>query len=184
MQPLFTIHAGEFLVADHIERTFRKTHVWIPAKDTGVDLLVTDLRAKRCVSLQVKYSRDYLVTHLPSDYQSELRACGWWTFDSGKLERSPADYWVLLLVGFDNRTRDFVVLRPLELACRLRAIRSTEVRLQSYLWITKDRKCWETRGLPKSAQSEVVAGTYRDEQRDFTDCLNNWDPIAELNRDA
>ncbi len=42
MKTLFTIHAGEFLVGDHISRRFGlKYDVWVPAKDTGIDLLVT-----------------------------------------------------------------------------------------------------------------------------------------------
>src|SRR5690554_1866372 len=45
MQPLFTIHAGEYLVGSHIEQHLRdpngdKVNVWVPSKDTGIDLLV------------------------------------------------------------------------------------------------------------------------------------------------
>lgn len=67
MQPLFTVHAGEFLVGEFIERNFRNTYLWVPSKDTGIDLLVTDKKCQQPVSLQVKYSRDYLATHLTSD---------------------------------------------------------------------------------------------------------------------
>ena len=41
MRPLFTVHAGEFLVGQHIEG-FKGKNVWVPTKDTGVDLLVTN----------------------------------------------------------------------------------------------------------------------------------------------
>lgn len=180
MQPLFTIHAGEFLVASHIERTFKNARVWVPSKDTGVDLLVTDRSARRSVSLQVKYSRDYLVTHLPSAFQSSLRACGWWVFNPTKLAASTADYWVLLVVGFDNRTNDAVIIRPRELLSRLKAIRSPEARFQSYFWITKTRRCWETRGLARSDQLEVANDTYRTKSRDFTRFLNDWSCIKNL----
>jgi hypothetical protein len=40
MRPIFTIHAGEFLVGQDLEAMGKK--VWIPSKDDGVDLLVTD----------------------------------------------------------------------------------------------------------------------------------------------
>jgi len=50
VKPLFTIHAGEFVVGDYVERTFRRVNVWVPAKDTGVDLLVSDRRDKKRVS--------------------------------------------------------------------------------------------------------------------------------------
>ena len=42
MRPIFTVHAGEFLVGEHIEKKFPELNVWIPSKDTGVDLLVTN----------------------------------------------------------------------------------------------------------------------------------------------
>ena len=59
MKPIFTIHAGKFLVDHEIERKFRRVNVWIPAKDTGVDLLVSSNDNTTTVSLQVKFSRDY-----------------------------------------------------------------------------------------------------------------------------
>lgn len=54
MKPLFTIHVGEFVAGDYIERTFRRVNVWVPTKDTGVDLLVSDRKNKKALSLQVK----------------------------------------------------------------------------------------------------------------------------------
>jgi hypothetical protein len=41
MRPLFTIHAGEFLVGSDIEGKFRHVNVWLPTKDTGIDLLIS-----------------------------------------------------------------------------------------------------------------------------------------------
>lgn len=157
MRPLFTVHAGEFLVADHVEREFKKARVWVPTKDTGVDPLVTDLDATRSVSLQVKFSRDYLVTHLPPEFQGKLRACGWWTFDPKKLADSPAKYWVLLLVGFNNKTRDFIVLPPAELARRLKALGGKGGRIQSYVPV-----CGRTFDLGLNARrSYAAAGAQR-----------------------
>ena len=54
MRPLFTIHAGEFVVGDYVERTFRRVNLWVPSRDTGTDLLVTDSKNKKAVSLQVQ----------------------------------------------------------------------------------------------------------------------------------
>lgn len=107
MRPLFTIHAGEFLVGEYIEHNFRNTNLWLPSKDSGVDLLVTNKKNQASVSLQVKYSRDFLVTNLSAEFQKSIRAFGWWTFDPEKLRTSPADYWVLLIVGFSHRTNDY-----------------------------------------------------------------------------
>src|SRR5205807_9167176 len=42
MRPLFTVHASELLVGQHIEQSFKGKNVWIPTKDSGVDLLITN----------------------------------------------------------------------------------------------------------------------------------------------
>src|SRR5436305_1888957 len=46
MKPLFTIHAGEFLVASYIEQRFKDYLVWLPSRDLGVDLLLPTKPAK------------------------------------------------------------------------------------------------------------------------------------------
>ncbi|ENY3129647.1 hypothetical protein ACFXAP_003729 [Vibrio cholerae] len=53
MKPIFTIHAGEFLVGSHLEQKFgKKINVWIPSKDTGVDFLLTDSSNQKTTSIQ------------------------------------------------------------------------------------------------------------------------------------
>lgn len=59
MRPIFTVHAGEFLVAEHIEKQFKSLNVWVPTKDTGVDLLLTNPEKRKAISIQVKMSQDY-----------------------------------------------------------------------------------------------------------------------------
>lgn len=142
MKPLFSIHAGEFLTVDYIERKFRKVNVWIPTKDTGVDILVSDKKNRKAVSLQVKFSRDFLRTHMPPVFQEPLRACGWWTLNRHKLANSAADYWVFVLVGFAGRSTDFVIIKPADLSRRLRAIRIGKPNaVQTYLWVTQEKRC-------------------------------------------
>jgi len=58
MQQMFTIHAGEYLIGSYIEENFKNYNVWVPSKDTGIDLLVTNSKNNKAVSLQVKYSKD------------------------------------------------------------------------------------------------------------------------------
>ena len=184
MKPLLTIHAGEFVAGDYIERTFRRVNVWVPTKDTGVDLLVSDRKNKRVLSLQVKFSRDFLATHMAAVFQKPLRACGWWALNRQKIATSPADYWVFVLVGFARRSTDFVIITPTELLRRLDAIHQGNPRIfQSYLWVTeKHNCCWEARGLGRADQLLIAQGQYKNETRDFKDHLNNWEPIKELNR--
>jgi len=77
MRPIFTIHAGEFLVAEHIEKKFRDLNVWIPTKDTGIDLLVTNKKDQsKSVSIQVKFSRDYKPVEATDDFSRSLIAGG------------------------------------------------------------------------------------------------------------
>jgi hypothetical protein len=180
VKPLFTVHAGEFLVDCEIERKFRRVNVW---KDTGIDLLVSSYDNTKTVSLQVKFSRDYLVTHMKdAAFHKELRACGWWTPTRQQIEKSRAQYWVFVLVGFANRTTDFIIIKPDDLLKRLDAIHEKAAKkFQSYLWVTQQGKCYETRGLNRSDQLLIAEKTFTNDARDFTAFLNNWEPIKALN---
>jgi hypothetical protein len=68
MRPLFTVHAGEFLVGEFIEECFPTLNVWIPSRDTGIDLLITNKQNSSTVSLQVKLSRDYKGPEAANDF--------------------------------------------------------------------------------------------------------------------
>jgi hypothetical protein len=182
MKPLFTVHAGEFLVGCEIERRFPHLNLWIPAKDTGVDLLVSDDEIKKTVSLQVKFSRDDLTTHMKDEvFHTELRASGWWTPTRQQIEKSSAQFWVFVLAGFVNRTTDFIIIAPGELLKRLDQIHQKGAdKLQCYFCVTKKDRCWETRGLKRSDVLSVAGATFNDVTRDFTPYLNNWKPVEAL----
>jgi hypothetical protein len=183
MKPLFTIHGGEYLVGSYVEEHFRRVNVWVPSKDTGVDLLISDRHNRRSLSLQVKFSKDFLVTHMGPEFQKDLRASGFWTIDRDRLQNSLADFWVFVLLGFARRTTDFVILPPKELLRRLRSIhRSQKKTIRSFLTITERKRCWETRGLRHEDLLRIANGNYRKSSRDFYKWLNNWDPIARLNK--
>ena len=180
MRALFTIHAGEFVVGDHIERKFRRVNLWVPSRDTGTDLLVTDSKNEIAVSLQVKFSRDFLA-NIPLIFQKPLRACGWWSLKREKIAKSKADYWVFVLVGFERRSTDFAIIKPSELLNRLNAIHKNGKTIQSYLWVTEKNRCWESRGLKRPEQLAIAQGRYSNSVRDFTAYLNNWGPLRALN---
>ncbi len=188
MKPLFTIHGGEYLVACEIEHRFKAVNVWVPSRDTGVDLLLTDQQNRRTVSLQVKFSKDYLGTTMQDAVLLRgLRACGWWTIDRDKLQASRADYWVFVLLGFERRTTDFLIVPPGDFWQRLSDIHPQDAgRIQSYLWVAQKKKCWETRGLLREDQRGIALGEFhptgRDAQRDLSEWLNNWEPVAELSK--
>jgi hypothetical protein len=114
-------------------------------------------------------------------FQKPLRACGWWKLDRRKIAVSPADYWVFALVGFEHRSADFVIITPSELLRRLDAIHHGNPKVfQSYLWVTKQRECWEARGLTHPDQLLIVQGQLKNDERNPSAYLNNWGPIEEL----
>ena len=84
MKSLFTIHAGEFVTGEHIERKFRKVNVWLPSRDTGTDLLVTDAKNKTSVSLQVKFSRDFFNNSLVFRLSKAIESMRLVVFKSGE----------------------------------------------------------------------------------------------------
>jgi hypothetical protein len=181
MKPLFTVHAGEYLVGSHIEASYPKWNVWIPSKDTGIDLLVTNARSTKSVSLQVKFSKDFNPTHRPIFLQSKLMACGWWTHQEKKIKESRADFWVFVLPSFTEHKTSFIIIPPNELLRRLHTIHGrSSKRIHSYLWITKTGRCWEARDLNKQAEELIAFNRYTDRERDCTSFLNGWNRIERL----
>ena len=174
MKSLFTVHAGEVLVGSQIEQRFKSAELWLPAKDTGVDLLVTNGKRGLAVSLQVKFSHDFLVAHMESIYQEGLLACGWWKHSRKKILASKADLWVFALQAFDPKKTQYVLIPPKELHHRLSAIHGRADRVHSYLWVTKQGKCWETRNLPKRDAILIANHAYANRERDFSPFLNAW----------
>lgn len=139
MKTIFTIHAGEYLVGSHIESHFKDWRVWIPSKDTGIDLLVSNADNSKTASIQVKFSKDFLVTHGKPAHQSKLVSCGWWTLNRQKLKDSTANFWVFVMHSFNQKNMQYVIIQPQELYRRLNLIHSKTKGIQSYLWVTSYR---------------------------------------------
>ncbi|MDD2468071.1 MAG: hypothetical protein PHI97_29180 [Desulfobulbus sp.] len=179
MKPIFTIHAGEYLVGDFLEKQFSNCEIWVPSKDTGTDLLITNsLDRKKNAGIQVKFSKDFL-PEMEATFHSSLSACGWWTLNPQKIQTSNAELWILAPYSFIERRIQFIIIEPEELSERLDLIHGKPKTMNVYLWVTKDGKCFETRGLSKTIQKEIVNGKYSsvDKNRDFTNHLNAWNAI-------
>jgi hypothetical protein len=115
-------------------------------------------------------------------FHKELRACGWWTPTRKQIEKSQAQYWVFVLVGFAHRSTDFIIIKPTDLLKRLDAIHGKSAKkFQSYLWVTRGGKCFETRGLSRIDQLRIAEKNFGDRNRNFSAYLNNWTPIKALN---
>lgn len=178
MKTLFTVHAGEYLVGSYIEKHFRDLSLWLPSKDTGIDLLLTSRTRTRAVSLQVKYSKDFNVSHEPI-VVSKVLAAGWWSLDRKKILSSHADFWVFVLTSFLEYKTSYVIVPRNELVERFTRIFGTARRVDSYLWVTKSGACWETRGLKKSEKEMLVFGRAPNESRNFSRYLNQWDQLRK-----
>jgi len=175
MKPLFTIHAGEYLVGSYIEKNFKKYNVWVPSKDTGIDLLVTNSKNDKTISLQVKYSKDYTTTHMKSGHHNGFRSWGWWTLNRAKIKTSKADLWVFVMQSFAHKSIECVVIPPKELLSILEKIHSPRKKLyQTYMWVRNDETCWETRGLNKTEKCILADNDCENRDRDLTKYLNNW----------
>ena len=182
MKPIFTIHAGEYLVGSYLEKNYRNLNVWVPTKDTGIDLLVTDKRNRSSISLQVKFSKDFLVTHVSDIFQAGLKACGWWTLNREKIKNSKADYWVFVLQAFNQTTQHFIVIQPSLLLKKLTSLHGSAKTIHTYMWVTSKEKCWETRGLNKRDKVLIANDAYKDPKRDLSAYLDNWNEVKKLNR--
>lgn len=111
-----------------------------------------------------------------------LLACSWWTLNAKKIAESNAEFWIMAPYDFSNRKVHCVIIRPTDLLKRLRLIHGTETnRYNVYLWVTKDYRCFETRGIGKELEEKIAAGQYGKvpQDRDFTEYLGNWGPIRE-----
>jgi len=128
-------------------------------------------------SVQVKYSKDYAVTHIGAAFGHRIRALGWWTLNREKIKKSKADLWVFVMQSFEQKTIECIVVRPRELLRRLDRISGRKERIQSYFWVTDKKKCWETRGLGKAEKILIANNTYSNEIRDFSGELNDWKPL-------
>ena len=187
MRSLFTVHGGEFLVGQHIEAAFKEKSVWIPTKDVGIDLLVANTGYTRVMTLQVKFSRDFLpAMKLKPSVLKELRSCTWFTVTREKLKKSPARLWVFVLLGFEAMTYDYIVIEPTILLDRLDQISQYKHEernsrpCQIYIWVTQHERAWLTRGLKKAEQESIAKETFESPSRDLTHYLNNWAVIEEL----
>jgi hypothetical protein len=178
MKPFYTVDAGEFLVGSMIEKELPGSSLWFPAKDEGDDLLLLNRGNKTFCTVQIKVSRDYLATHMDDFFHPHLECCGWFTPKRSKIADSISDFWILGLHSYGHHRLSVVVIEPAELLRRYDLIHGQMERLQSYFWLTKSGKVYETRGLSKEDQRKVAEDKYDGSfERDVTQFLNNWSPL-------
>ncbi len=182
MRPLFTVHAGEYLVGEFIEKNFPKLNVWIPSKDTGIDLLVTNRTNSKTVSLQVKLSRDYRSYHGSDEFESTLTVGGWFSLNHLKIEKSTADYWVFILVSHDKKMKPrHIVISPKDLLKKLIDVHKKSSRYNFYLWLRdQDRLALDGRSLSRYDKKLLLEGSFNLGSRDYSRYIENWLPLKTL----
>ncbi len=176
MKPIFTIHEGEFLVGDYIHRNLgHKYNVWVPTKDSGVDLLVTRKGGKgKSVGLQVKFSRSF---EIPEELTRHVLATSWYTIDPKKIRQSRADLWVFVFMTLRHE-RYFVLLPTAEL--RKRIPRGSGAKWNLYLWAYADGSCYQVRDLSLEGRLNAVHRGVQDRHRDFSEWFGNWPLLEKL----
>jgi len=181
MKPLFTIHAGEYLAGSFIENKFKNCRVWIPAKDDGIDLLVTNATDfSKGVPLQVKFSKDYKSASALSKWD-ELVMHTWFRLNTGKIKSSKARYWVFVLQPFvAGEKTQYLIIPPAELLRRIAAYHGKKSTYNLFFLVNKKGGCWDTRGLRKSELKKLAANSLTIPERDFSKFLNNWSAIGKL----
>ena len=178
MRPLFTIHAGEYVFGQEVLNKKLGLDLWIPAKDRGIDFLITNEDRSHSVAVQVKMSKDYRPIQSSTDFDKVSLARGWFTFSHHKLETSPADVWSLILVSSERQSKPvFINLSPDRLLKKLKAIHGHRINYNLYpclLELPKGRICLEGRGLKKDDRRLLASNKLTLGSRDLTEFYENW----------
>lgn len=181
MKPIFTVHAGEFVFGEIVEKRFPDLRLWMPTKDTGVDYLVTDALCENSISVQVKMSRDYRPSFLESEFERELLAAGWFVFSHSSLENSAAKIWSLILVSHERKRKPiFVNISPRALLKCLVQTHGVKKTYHLYPWVLKNGVCMEGRGMKKADKKDFLSGSFELRSRDMTTSLENWDFLVKI----
>ena len=109
-------------------------HLWIPSRGTGIDLLVTDSKNRKTVSLQVKFLKDFLPTETEETFQKGLKSCGWLTLKRDKIKQSLAEFWVFVMFNFEQKRTAFVLIPAKVLLKKITKLHRNDKIIQSYLW--------------------------------------------------
>lgn len=184
MRALFTVHAGEFLVGEYLERHFKHLNVWIPSKDTGVDLLVTNKKNVDPISIQVKLSRDYSTAENKDDISNIQLAAGWLILDHKKIQNSLADYWVFILVSHLRGVQpQYIIITPDELLEKLVETHGARAKYHFYPWVLTNGRALDGRGLSQHDKRLLLQNGSISESRDLSPYFANWEMFKESSAD-
>jgi hypothetical protein len=172
---VYQTHFAEDIVKNEIQKKFKtKYNVWIPSKDTGIDILLTDQENKKTVSLQVKWSKNYT-----EDSLNKNSYWGWFQFKKKKIENSKADFWVLVIPSNYEKKFQFVIIKPQELMNMYEVNGLSQDIINSYIDICDD-KVYESRGLTKEERlHQTLQPNEKVSTRELSQYLNSWEKVIE-----
>ena len=179
MKPLFTIHGGEYLFGNELEARFPELRIWIPSKDDGIDFLLTNREHQKPLTIQIKYSRDFNWSHGNIILKPHTKSAAWYSLNREKIENSKADYWVLVNYDGFKRSADYIFIKPTELLAKFDALNRKAKRIECYVMVTENMKCYETRNLRKPDYPLLLSGALDKTQRNLTHHLERWDIIEK-----
>ena len=133
MKQFFTIHGGEYLLGNIIEKKFPDWEIWIPSKDLGTDFLITNKKNRqKNVSIQVKSSKDYLVFPHKPEEKKRYRSLGWWSLNLSKIKDSSANFWIFVIESAEERVLDCIIIEKEELYKRIRTVHGSKNGVKIY----------------------------------------------------
>jgi hypothetical protein len=81
--------------------------------------------------------------------------------------------------GLPDEKNSFRRHQASELLKRFEKFHGAAESIQSYLWVTKDERCFESRDLSPKEQMAIIMRDRRDLHRGFSSYLNNWSPVEK-----
>lgn len=177
MVPFISLHPGEVFVGNFIESNFKRLNLWIPAKDSGVDLLVTSISNNSSISIQVKSSRDYNMM-----VDSGIKSGSFFNVRRNNLISSPAKLWIFVQHSARSKgwCQDYIVFERDELVVQLEEVFGSPEQYTIYFSITGDGRVWITRGVPRKSLANMYGGDPAYRNREVLGKLNNWEALKSL----
>lgn len=125
--------------------------------------------------------REYGEDLYGEEYTDRLIGSGYWTKTMEFYQGT--DFGIFFLCPAPptmNGEPTFIVVPSGILTERLQRIRkkAPQTRYDIYFWFTVTGKCWEARGLRRIDHDAIIRGTFRQDERNFTPFLNNWQPLS------
>jgi len=177
---IWSLNPAEAVVAWELQK--RGLHVFFPAKDVGIDLLIIkDLSEKnrRAVAIQVKGSRFW-------DWKDELGGYGgWFKLSRRKMEKNLKiiDFYVFVLfhtksskTGYEKFERDFFIIPAKDLNERINYYYTGGDMVNMYLRVFEyqgKKRIIDYRGIAKKNREKLL----NDPWRDYSTYMNAWEKL-------